>query len=974
MGTDDNTANKIIEYFQNKDYDISLKLIAEYGLYTPIDIYGNSFAHYCAANNFPEAFALASKGDKGLSAPGIEGLTPLMLAADYENLEVLQILLDLDADVNKTDEDGFGAIYYAAAGRSFARTHEPRPLVDSRFHHWRGWRESSSKITDDDQTYQDKKIDGFKNGNNEQTQLNIVTLLLEKGACEHIGSMIPMPSQGKRPESELSVAIKAGNDECAKKLVEAGWNINACDGTGTPPLCAAARSNDYSMVKYLLDAGAKTDIADIFDQTPLALALYRERMDIANLLLEHTKDLSNDKLCLVRALRVDFAGYALLGGVGFAPLPLSECPIEIIQEMIRKGADIEQRDDEGSTPLIWAAADDNYPAVKALIELGADVNAKDDRGFNVIDNVLQTTQNWELTYPRVEVIKLLVDAGAEINISTNGLGTPLNQAFNIADMDLIRYLTECGALLDGKSLPSNEFAINYAALCAMCNLPGTLKQFIPFLEEGSNTAIGELPDGDSIMDGCTLLYLAVLAQDNKCIDILIEAGADVNLCNKIDSKCEYAGHTPLMGAALHHNFDISRKLIEHGANPWKQTHLGLTATDLIRDYYAIDNPTDYLFDLMRYLSPYSYSKDRIICKLLCKQNDLLNSPLLERNDFSYGEISAEVQELANVAIVAKRYGDLETAEGYYYEAFQNLNHFDGKFIWGWCKIKILAKDWESLLRLQEYYFNIMLAWNKLADREGIDYKYCIPFTSNGSHIKYEEYDPTKLYTYKGMPIEFGDRKDLAVKQFADYGGSQYWKDNYDLSDTEWAEFQQVFSRNKIEQDTPKEPSAPKAPAAPIKQAESKVSTTPTKQTNTAADDNTAVFKTALCIFLGSCLGIAILLSALLSSCNTARAAAPNLEFPNQYIELKPKNGKLTKTTSVDFLTETDSNCTVTYSITDKDPKAGKKIRIAPDKTYYIVEKGLKKGTYAFIVKATSTSNDTQKATSKTAQIEVIIKQ
>lgn len=171
-----------------------------------------------------------------------------------------------------------------------------------------------------------------------------------------------------------------------------------------------------------------------------------------------------------------------------------------------------------------------------------------------------------------------------------------------------------------------------------------------------------------------------------------------------------------------------------------------------------------------------------------------------------------------------------------------------------------------------------------------------------------------------------------------------------------------------------EPSAPKAPAAPIKQAESKVSTTPTKQTNTAADDNTAVFKTALCIFLGSCLGIAILLSALLSSCNTARAAAPNLEFPNQYIELKPKNGKLTKTTSVDFLTETDSNCTVTYSITDKDPKAGKKIRIAPDKTYYIVEKGLKKGTYAFIVKATSTSNDTQKATSKTAQIEVIIKQ
>ena len=154
-------------------------------------------------------------------------------------------------------------------------------------------------------------------------------------------------------------------------------------------------------------------------------------------------------------------------------------------------------------------------------------------------------------------------------------------------------------------------------------------------------------------------------------------------------------------------------------------------------------------------------------------------------------------------------------------------------------------------------------------------------------------------------------------------------------------------------------------------------TTVTKQNDVKEDNGEKPFwtvdtVTCLVMFLGLLVMYVLLFVPI--SVESSHPSAPNLEFSNQYVELKAKNGKLATTTRVSFLTETDPNCTVTYSITDKDSKAGKKIRIAPDKTYSIVEKGLKKGTYAFIVKATSTSNDTQKVTSKTAQIEVIIKQ
>ena len=80
-----------------------------------------------------------------------------------------------------------------------------------------------------------------------------------------------------------------------------------------------------------------------------------------------------------------------------------------ITTKISNGADVNARNEFGSTPLIWAIKNNENPAViEVLLNAGADVNAKDKDGSTAYDYILgnehlkDSKARWKLNDLRFE--------------------------------------------------------------------------------------------------------------------------------------------------------------------------------------------------------------------------------------------------------------------------------------------------------------------------------------------------------------------------------------------------------------------------------------------------------------------------------------------------------------------------------------------------------------------------------------------
>ena len=108
-----------------------------------------------------------------------------------------------------------------------------------------------------------------------------------------------------------------------------------------------------------------------------------------------------------------------------------------VQWMLQKGVDLNFRDEEGYTPL-HAAIDSKAPnrldVLKLLLDAGAPVNLK---GIND-----WTPAHQAAVRDDVEALKLLVRSGADLTIRTeiDNYATPLEEARSVRSRNALRYL------------------------------------------------------------------------------------------------------------------------------------------------------------------------------------------------------------------------------------------------------------------------------------------------------------------------------------------------------------------------------------------------------------------------------------------------------------------------------------------------------------------------------------------------------
>ena len=244
----------------------------------------------------------------------------------------------------------------------------------------------------------------------------------------------------------LLFAVRAGEIEAARALLDAGANVNETVSDGTSALVVAISNAHYELATILLDKGAATNAAA---QGWTALhQLARTRALNVGHLPPPVPTGTVSGLALAKSLIAHGANVnarvtktvmdAYRGGfhfVGATPLLLAAKGVdfELMRVLLANGADPLLMNSIHTTPLLAAAGvevsrpgedsgtnEDALEAFKVALEAGGDVNAVNDEGDSPLHGAALRGAN--------PIVQILVDRGAKLSVKNRRGWTPLSIA------------------------------------------------------------------------------------------------------------------------------------------------------------------------------------------------------------------------------------------------------------------------------------------------------------------------------------------------------------------------------------------------------------------------------------------------------------------------------------------------------------------------------------------------------------------
>jgi ankyrin repeat protein len=173
----------------------------------------------------------------------------------------------------------------------------------------------------------------------------------------------------------LEWAINADNTELVQLLLERGADVNAHGGY---PLLTAADRGDIEIATLLIAHGAQTDFANDADvDTAVHQAARGGHIDVL-------------KLLLAKGAKVDAKGVNQS-----TPLLLAAADDhnDCVEFLLSKGADPNTGDIEGCTPLHYAANVGYTAPIETLLAHGADINRKNKAGQTPLQFIIANKAN-----------------------------------------------------------------------------------------------------------------------------------------------------------------------------------------------------------------------------------------------------------------------------------------------------------------------------------------------------------------------------------------------------------------------------------------------------------------------------------------------------------------------------------------------------------------------------------------------------
>lgn len=224
-------------------------------------------------------------------------------------------------------------------------------------------------------------------------------------------------ASGADVDAELNNAVLAFDAERTKFLLGKGADVNKLNDNGYAPLHTAARSRNSDLVQLLLEHKADANLPDSDGMTPLIHAIMRNHVPSIEALVAAGADveretrqgytplevaIGEDQLFAARALiKAGAKVNAASGKQRITPLMLvasqlspqarathlagGPTPVDIADELIERGADVNAKSAAGVTALMVAAGHNNAPMIGLLLGKGANPAIKNNLGKTALD-------------------------------------------------------------------------------------------------------------------------------------------------------------------------------------------------------------------------------------------------------------------------------------------------------------------------------------------------------------------------------------------------------------------------------------------------------------------------------------------------------------------------------------------------------------------------------------------------------------
>jgi ankyrin repeat protein len=368
------------------------------------------------------------------------------------------------------------------------------------------------------------------------------------------GADVNAPGPNATPALHWLVRIE--ELELTQRLLDAGADVNQRNGLGLAALSVAIENRDVDMVQLLLERGADATTPDAAGETPLMLAARSGSPDIVKAVLEkgveidyrEPHDQQTALMIGVRSGSAEVVALLLEAGadVNAQSLPGAE-PSWSLPENVRAshgvGVNWGGYPDHGSrgpiggskTPLLYATRQGDLDTTRLLVEAGADIEQSDANGetplLNAIINATTASKPGAPTQ-HLEVAYYLMERGANINVSDWYGQTPLWAAVDLRNLEVSGPTRDNG--IDRKA----AFKLIQTLLEQGADPNARIQQVMPV--KRWVTRLGNLSWVN--VTGQTPFFRAAYSGDVSTMKLLVEHGADPNLAT-------FNGTTPLMAAA-----------------------------------------------------------------------------------------------------------------------------------------------------------------------------------------------------------------------------------------------------------------------------------------------------------------------------------------------------------------------------------------------------------------------------------------